>query len=107
MSVTPRVRVPATASAGEVVSIRTLVSHPMHTGFMEDSNGEIIPRRIINRFTCEFEGESVVDMEIAPGVAHDPYIEFDLRVEQSGTLAFAWHDDDGAVYTQDARIEVA
>lgn len=106
MSVTPRVRVPASASPGEVVSIRTLVSHPMHTGFMEDARGEVIPRHIINRFTCDFNGETVVDMEIAPGLAHDPYIEFDVRVDESGEFAFAWHDDDGSVYTQNARIEV-
>lgn len=32
----PRVKVPKTASAGEVVEIKALISHPMHTGLRKD-----------------------------------------------------------------------
>lgn len=44
----PRVRVPRTASKGEVIEIKTLLSHPMETGYRRDDQGRIIPRHIIH-----------------------------------------------------------
>ena len=63
--VKPRVKVPRKAGAGEAVTIKTLISHPMESGQRKDSDGNVIPRSIINRFTCEFNGESVID--VTPG----------------------------------------
>ena len=49
--VKPRVKVPKTASAGEMVTLKTLISHKMESGQRKDSDGNKIPRSIINRFT--------------------------------------------------------
>ncbi|MBM3225783.1 MAG: thiosulfate oxidation carrier complex protein SoxZ, partial [Candidatus Tectomicrobia bacterium] len=35
----PRVRLPSTASKGEVIEIKTLISHPMETGYRRDAQG--------------------------------------------------------------------
>ena len=37
-------RVPATAARGEVVEIRTLIQHPMETGFRSGENGRMLDR---------------------------------------------------------------
>ena len=50
----PRVKVPKTAKAGEVITIKTLIDHKMETGQRKDKEGKVIPRQIINKFTCEF-----------------------------------------------------
>ncbi len=101
---TPRVRVPATASVGEIISIRTLLTHPMHSGQMTDANGDAIPRHIVNLFRCTFDGEPVLEMDLQTSFAANPYIEFTARVPRSGTFEFAWHDDNGDVYTAASRI---
>lgn len=106
-NVVPRVRVPRDASAGESVSVRTLISHPMESGQRRDGDGNPIPRQIINRFTCEFNGELVVDVTIHPGVSTNPYFQFDAVVNETGSFAFTWYDDDGSVYTEQAEITVA
>ena len=36
---TPRVRMPTTAKAGEVIEVKTLISHEMETGQRKDANG--------------------------------------------------------------------
>ena len=36
----PRVKVPKKAAAGEIVEIKALISHPMHTGRAKDKNGK-------------------------------------------------------------------
>ena len=106
-NVKPRVKVPSKASAGEVVTIKTLISHPMESGQRKDKEGNLIPRSIINRFTCDFNGANVIDLTIEPAVSTNPYFEFDAKVDASGEFKFTWHDDDGSVYEDAKSIEVA
>ncbi|HKL65684.1 MAG TPA: thiosulfate oxidation carrier complex protein SoxZ, partial [Roseovarius sp.] len=61
-NVRPRVKAPRKAEPGEAVTIKTLISHPMESGQRKDADGNTIPRSIIHRFTCEFNGEMVVDV---------------------------------------------
>ncbi|MCP4183247.1 MAG: thiosulfate oxidation carrier complex protein SoxZ, partial [Hyphomicrobiales bacterium] len=43
----PRVKVPKKAAAGEVITIKTLISHKMDSGRPKDkTSGELIPRKI-------------------------------------------------------------
>ncbi|MEM0934832.1 MAG: thiosulfate oxidation carrier complex protein SoxZ [Pseudomonadota bacterium] len=105
--VKPRVRVPKTASAGEVVTIKTLISHPMESGQRRDSNGEVIPRSIINRFTAAFNGETVIDVTMEPAISTNPYFEFEAVVPETGEFQFTWYDDDGSTYEAAGAVEVS
>ncbi|TIP10422.1 thiosulfate oxidation carrier complex protein SoxZ [Mesorhizobium sp.] len=102
----PRVKVPKTASAGETVVIKTLISHEMESGQRKDKDGNVIPRKIINRFTCEFNGQPVFSCDIDPAISANPYFEFNAKVAESGTFKFTWVDDDGSTYTDEQKIEV-
>lgn len=102
----PRVKLPKTAKAGEVIVIKTLISHDMESGQRKDKDGNIIPRQIINSFTCAFNGQPVFSCDIDPAVSANPYFEFDAKVNESGTFAFTWVDDNGSVYTHEQAIEV-
>ncbi len=105
--VKPRVRVPREAAAGETIVIKTLITHPMESGQRRDGDGNTIPRSIINRFTAEFNGESVIDMTLEPAISTNPFVEFQATVPASGTFTFTWYDDDGSVYTESKDIAVA
>ena len=104
--VKPRVKVPKSAAAGEVITIKTLISHPMESGQRKDGDGNVIPRSIINRFTCEFNGQSVVDITLEPAVSTNPYLEFDATVPEAGEFKFTWYDDDGSVYEDSKAIAI-
>jgi sulfur-oxidizing protein SoxZ len=103
----PRVRVQKTATPGEVVVIKTLISHEMESGQRKDRDGAVIPRKIINSFACAFNGQEVFAMDIDPAVSANPYIEFGAKVAESGTFTFTWVDDDGSVYEAEEDITVA
>ena len=105
-NVTPRIKVPSQASAGEVVTIKTLISHQMESGQRRDGDGELIPRSIINRFVATFNGETVIDVEMEPAISTNPYFEFQAKVPESGDFVFTWYDDDGSVYEETASVEV-
>ena len=103
----PRVKVPKSAAAGEVITIKTLIRHAMESGQRKDSDGNVIPRSIINRFTCDFNGQNVIDITLEPSISTNPYFEFDATVPETGEFKFTWYDDDGSVYEDSKPIEVA
>lgn len=102
----PRIKLPEQAKAGEVVEIKTLISHVMETGQRKDSAGKTIPRDIINDFTVKFEGKEVFHATLQPGISANPYIAFFLRVPGPGTIEFAWTDDAGKRTVETARLNV-
>ena len=106
-NVTPRIRVPREASAGETITIKTLISHPMESGQRKDGDGNVIPRSIINRFTCDFNGQNVIDVTMEPAISTNPFLEFQAIVPESGTFEFTWYDDDGDIYTDTKEIAVS
>jgi len=103
----PRVRVPRKAEAGELITIKTLISHKMESGQRKDrKTGELIPRQIINKFTAEFNGKTVFSADIEPAVSANPFFEFSAKVNESGTFVFTWVDDNGESYSTKKSIKV-
>jgi len=105
--VKPRVRVPRSAAAGEAITIKTLISHKMESGQRKDGDGNVIPRSIINRFVCAFNGETVIDVTLEPAISTNPFMEFQAIVPEAGDFQFTWYDDDGSVYEETKSITIA
>ncbi len=103
---TPRVRVPKDVKAGEVVEIKTLISHEMETGRRKDSFGLGVPRKIINSFVARFNGQEVFRAAWHPSISANPYQSFFLKATESGVLEFTWRDDDGTEYSCTAQLNV-
>ena len=103
----PRVKVPKNAKAGEAITIKTLISHPMESGQRKDAKtGELIPRRIINKFVAKFNGTDVFWLDKQPAISANPYVEFSVKLKESGTMRFEWTDDDGSVYDIEKKISI-
>ena len=101
------VTLPATARRGEVIEIRTLAGHPMETGFRHTELGVRVPRDIITRFTCTYNGEEVFRADLHPALAANPLITFHTIATESGTLEFRWTGDNGYTAAHSAKITVA
>ena len=103
----PRVKVPRKASKGEVITIKTLISHKMESGQRKDrKTGKKIPRNIINKFTAKFNGKEVFSVDIEPAVSANPYLQFSVKVPESGEFEFIWVDDDNKTYSTKKKIKV-
>jgi sulfur-oxidizing protein SoxZ len=100
------INVPAKANRGQVIEIKTLISHPMETGYRPDSNGKIVPRDIINKFVCTYNNAEIFRADLHPAIAANPFISFFTVATESGVLAFTWTDDDGKIYAEKANITV-
>jgi sulfur-oxidizing protein SoxZ len=100
------VTMPAQAKRGEIVEIKTLAQHAMETGFRRTQTGELIPRDIIRRFTCNYNGVEVYRADLHPAIAANPLIAFTTVATESGTLSFQWVGDNGYTVTEIAPIRV-
>ena len=100
------INVPAKSKRGDVIEIKTLISHTMETGFRPDPTGKPIPRDIITDFVCKYNGEEVFRAELFPAIGANPFISFFTVATASGTLAFEWTGDNGFVATESVDIAV-
>ncbi|MCX7328303.1 MAG: thiosulfate oxidation carrier complex protein SoxZ [Hyphomicrobiales bacterium] len=104
---TPRVRLPATAKAGEMIEIKSLISHEMESGQRRDAQGANIPRKIIKGFRATFNGKEVFRADWHPAISANPYQSFFVKATESGEFEFTWSDDDGSNYVAKNKITVA
>jgi len=100
------VNMPAQAKRGEVIEIKTLAAHPMETGFRRTQLGTLIPRDIIRRFVCTYNGAEIFRVDLHPAMAANPLIAFATVATESGTIAFQWVGDNGYTVTETASIRV-
>ena len=89
-----------------MIAIKTLISHPMESGFRHSTTGAAIPRDIITSFVCTYNGEEIFRAELFPAVAANPFITFQTVAIDSGTIAFEWTGDNGFVATESVAITV-
>ena len=101
------VNVPGTARPGEIIEIRTLIAHPMETGYRAEADGRRVPRNLIRRLTCTYNGTEVFGAEFFAAVAANPYCVFHAVATESGTLRFTWEGDDGLVQNETVWLTVA
>jgi sulfur-oxidizing protein SoxZ len=104
---TPRVRVPATAKKGEMIEIKTLISHEMESGQRKDAAGKTIPRKIINKVTVSFNDKLVFEADWHPAISANPYQSFFYKANETGEFTFTWKDDDGSDYVSKNKLTVA
>jgi len=100
------INVPPKAKHGDVIEIKTLISHVMETGYRHGTNGQGIPRDIITSFSCKYNGEEIFSTLFYPAIAANPFVTFFTVATESGTLAFNWEGDNGFSVSQEAKIVV-
>ena len=100
------INVPAKARRGDVVEIKTLIQHPMDTGYRVGLNGVLIPRDIIQVFVCTYNGREIFRAELHPAIAANPFFSFFTVATETGTIEFKWTGDNGFSATESAPITV-
>jgi len=103
---TALINVPSRALRGEIIEIKTLISHVMETGFRRTQLGETIPRNIIRRFLCTYNGAEIFRADLHPAISANPFLVFSTVAVESGTLVFTWTGDNGFAVTESAPITV-
>jgi sulfur-oxidizing protein SoxZ len=100
-----RMRVPEKAKAGEVVTVRAMVTHPMET--MEFKDGKPVSRNynFIHKVEATYNGKKVFEAETTQAVSQNPFVMFPVKVTQPGTVQITFHDTQGKTYVGEAQIK--
>ncbi len=102
----PLVNVPPKAKRGQVIEIKTLISHIMETGYRYSASGERVPRDIITDVVCRYNGEEIFRATLYPAISANPFLTFHTIATESGQLTFQWTGDNGFSETATANIIV-
>ena len=87
--------------------VMVLAKHPMETGLRKDKKtGDKIPRMILNKFVCKYNGNEVFASDWHPAIAANPYLAFYVKAADSGTLEMVWTDDKGQSFETSAKVNV-
>jgi sulfur-oxidizing protein SoxZ len=100
------INVPKKARNGDIIEIKTLISHIMETGYRHTTAGQVVPRDIITSFTCRFEGDEIFRADLFPATAANPFISFFTVATKSGKFDFEWIGDNGFSSTASSMIPV-
>ena len=100
------INVPPKAKVGEIIEIKTLVSHPMETGYRVGLGGEMIPRDIIETFVCTYNGEEIFRADFSQAIAANPYLSFHTMAMETGVLEFRWIGDNAFLLVETVSITV-
>jgi sulfur-oxidizing protein SoxZ len=100
------INVPAKAKRGELVAIKTLVSHHMESGFRHTTTGERIPRDIVTSFVASYNGEEIFRADLHAAIAANPFLAFNTVATESGVIRFEWTGDNGFSLVEEAKITV-
>ena len=100
------INVPAKARRGDIIEIKTLMSHIMETGYRHLASGEVVPRDIITSFSCRYNGAEIFRADLYPAIAANPFITFFTIATESGKFEFEWIGDKGFSETASASITV-
>jgi len=92
---------------GGVVTVKSLMTHPMETGARKDSKtGELIPAHFIQEVTCKAAGKTVLTAYWSGGVSKNPYLSFKFKGAAKGDeIELSWVDNKGESDSATAKID--
>lgn len=119
---TPRTRVrlrlkEADNAADNVLSVMSMVVHPMTPGIERDAEDKPVIRDgkvsiLANKthhligWECKVNGEVVLSADLSGSVSKDPIINFSVRgVEAGDTFALTWTDNQGYSDTEEQVVK--
>ncbi len=103
----PRIRLPEQAKVGEVIEVKTLISHVMETGQRKEADGKPIPRQhhqLVQRKVRAARRSS--RPSCIPASPPTPTLLSIMRVPGPGEFEFTWVDDAGAKIVEKQKLNV-
>ena len=99
-----RIRLPDQIKSGDVITVNSIISHPMDTGFFRTAEGDPIPAYFIRQVVVTYGGQEVARFEWTSGISRDPVVSFTLKADKEALLTMVWTDNKGATFKQSVNI---
>lgn len=96
--------IPEKSKAGDVITVRVLVTHPMEILRME--GGKPVEKRynFIHKVEATYNGKAVFEAETTQAISQNPFFSFPVKVSEPGKLTVVFHDTEGKTYAGEADV---
>jgi predicted secreted protein len=93
----PRLRLPESMRAGEIVQVRAKVDHNSYTGLVLKGGKHVreAPEFFVKQMLVFLDDERVSDFQMTSAVSANPLIRFPLKVTRAGTLRVVFVSSEG------------
>ena len=89
-----------------VVTVKSLMSHPMETGLRKDSKtGKKIPAHYIQEVTAKAGDKTVMEVYWGGAISKNPYLSFKYKGSKGDMLTISWIDNQGKSDTETAKVK--
>lgn len=102
-----RIKVPDQIKRGDLITVNSIISHPMDTGFFRTAEGHPIPAYFIKEVVATYGDQEVARFEWTSGISRDPVVSFTLKADKEAPLTMVWADNKGATFKQSVNISFA
>lgn len=94
-----KMRVPATIRRGDVVTVKSLILHPMELP-RRDKDGNEIPGdyNYLTKVVVTYAGKEVARFDIGPGISANPFFAFQVTATEPGPVTATFTDTKGRTY---------
>jgi sulfur-oxidizing protein SoxZ len=99
-----RILLPESIQRGSLVHVRTLLSHPMHTGLFNTPDGEPIAAHFVQDVVVRYGEETIARFRWTSGISRDPFVSFPIRADREAPLRVTWTDNLGGVFEASAEV---
>ncbi len=100
-----KIRVPRKIRKGQVVPVKTLIMHPMETGFRTDKKTKKkVPAYYINDVSVYYGDTLLNRSEWTIAISANPFMTFYLKADKKAPLRIVWKDIKGGVYEKTVQI---
>jgi len=101
-----KIRVPRSIHKGEVIAIKTLITHPMETGFRKDKKTKKkIPAFYISDVSMYYGDTLISRADWTIAVSTNPFMTFYVKADKTAPLKIVWKDIRGGVYEKTIQIK--
>lgn len=82
--------------AGDVVTVKTLITHPMSVERKDPKTGATIAPHFIEEVLCDHGGGTVMVIACGQAVSMNPFLEFQFKGGKKGdAVKISWRDNKG------------
>jgi sulfur-oxidizing protein SoxZ len=99
-----RIKVPDQIKRGQMITVNSIISHPMDTGFFRTAEGTPIPAFFIKDVVVTYGSREVARFMWTSGISRNPVVSFTLQVDREGPLTMVWTDNHGSIFKQSINI---
>ncbi len=104
----PRLRLPESIKAGDVVQVRAKLDHNSYTGLVLKGGSYVreAPEFYVKQVLVLFDDQRISEFQLTSAVSANPLIRFSLRVRHGGTLRVVFVNSEGQRWETAQRVRV-